>query len=79
MNDYKFKFMKLTLNIPDSSKNKAIPLIEYLKSIDFLTVDVDDETIVPDWHIEIVRDRLKNSNSIELVNWENVKDNFQLD
>ena len=79
MNDPKFKFMKLTLNIPDSSKNKAIPLIEYLKSIDFLTVDVDDETIVPDWHIEIVRDRLKNSNSIELVDWENVKDNFQLD
>ena len=71
--------MKLTLNIPDSSKNKAIPLIEYLKSIDFLTVDVDDETIVPDWHIEIVRDRLKNSNSIELLDWENVKDNFQLD
>ena len=71
--------MKLTLNIPDSSKNKAIPLIEYLKSIDFLTVDVDNETIVPDWHLEIVRDRLKNSNSLELVDWKNVKDNFQLD
>jgi len=77
--DHKFKFMKLTLNIPDSSKIKAIPLIEYLKTIDFLTVDVDDDTNVPEWHLEIVRDRLKNSESIDLLDWENVKDNFQLD
>ena len=71
--------MKLTLNIPDSSKIKAIPLIENLKTLDFLTVDVDDDTIVPEWHIEKVRDRIKNSDSINLLDWENVKDNFQLD
>jgi hypothetical protein len=71
--------MKLTLNIPDSSKIKAIPLIEYLKTLDFLTVDVDDDTIVPEWHIEKVRDRIKNSDSINLLDWENVKDNFHLD
>jgi hypothetical protein len=71
--------MKLTLNIPDNSSSKAIPLIAYLKSLDFLTVEEDENISIPEWHQQIVNDRIKNSNSEELLDWETVKDTFKLD
>ncbi len=68
--------MKLTLNIPDSSKNKALPLIEYLKSIDYLTIDIDEESNIPEWLQQIVRERIQNSDTSNLLDWENIKDKF---
>ena len=71
--------MKLTINNPDNQTNKAIPLIEYLNSIDFITVEQDENSVIPDWQKQMVRDRLLNSKPDNLLDWENVKDTFKLD
>lgn len=70
--------MKLTLNIPDSAANKAIPLIEYLHSLDFITIEQDEEANIPEWHKQLVRDRMLNANT-NLVDWDKIKDTFKLD
>ena len=71
--------MKLTINNQDNQTNKAIPLIEYLNSIDFITVEQDENSVIPDWQKQMVRDRLLNSKPDNLLDWENVKDTFKLD
>ena len=34
--------MKLTINIPDNAASKAIALIQYLKTLDFLTIQEEN-------------------------------------
>ena len=53
--------MKFTINIPDNTSGKAEALITYLKSLDFITVEQDEDFTVPEWHKEIVNERIKNS------------------
>lgn len=50
--------MKITLNITDN--NKALPLIAYLESLDFLSIENEIDFTVPEWHKEIVLEREKN-------------------
>ena len=71
--------MRITLDISDANSIKATPLIEYLKSLDFVSIISEDEYAVPDWHQQIVEERLANSNSSELLDWNEVKDTFKLD
>lgn len=71
--------MKLTLNIPDKNSEKALSLIEYLKSLDFITIEQEEDIAVPEWHKEIVRERLKNPDSDQLLDWDKVKDSFTLE
>jgi uridine kinase len=71
--------MRITLDISDVNSIKATPLIEYLKSLDFVSIISEDEYAVPDWHQQIVEERLANSNSAELLDWNEVKDTFKLD
>lgn len=68
--------MKLTLNITDNKK--ALPLITYLESLDFLTIENGTDYTVPEWHKEIVLERKKKSNSELLLDWEKVKNSFNL-
>ena len=70
--------MKLTINIPDNQTNKAIPLIEYLNSLDFITVEQDENSVIPDWQKQIARDRLIASKPENLLDWDTVKDTFKL-
>ena len=71
--------MRLTIDISDANSIKATPLIEYLKSLDFVSIISENEYVVPDWHQKIVEERLANSNSAELLDWNEVKDTFMLD
>lgn len=71
--------MRLTIDISDANSMKAIPLIEYLKSLDFVSIISENEYVVPDWHQQKVEERLANSNSAELLDWNKVKDTFMLD
>ncbi len=71
--------MRITLDISEANSIKATPLIEYLKSLDFVSVISEDDYVVPDWHKQIVEERLANSNSTELLDWNEVKDTFILD
>jgi uridine kinase len=71
--------MRITLDISNANSIKATPLIEYLKSLDFVSVISEDDYAVPDWHKQIVQERLANSNSAELFDWNEVKDTFILD
>jgi sulfur carrier protein ThiS len=68
--------MKLTLNIQDASTNKALSLIEYLKSLDFLTVE-QEEMIIPEWHQQIVRDRIETLEISKFLDWDNVKETIK--
>jgi uridine kinase len=71
--------MRITLDISDTNSIKATPLIEYLKSLDFVSIISEDEYAVPDWHKQIVEERLANSDSSKLLDWEEVKGTFILD
>lgn len=68
--------MKLTLNIQDASTNKALSLIEYLKSLDFLTVE-QEEIIIPEWHQQIVRDRIETLEITKFLDWDDVKETIK--
>ncbi len=68
--------MKLTLNIQDASTNKALSLIEYLKSLDFLTVE-QEEMIIPEWHQQIVRDRIETLEVSKFLDWDEVKETIK--
>lgn len=50
--------MKITLEIDDA--NKANALIEFLKSLSYVNVKAPKaKTTIPDWHIAILQQRLK--------------------
>ena len=70
--------MQLLLNIKD--KNKAALLLEFLKSLNYVSSvkQVDDDQVldIPEQHKALVRERIKNSNASELLDWDNVKDDF---
>ena len=70
--------MQLLLNIKD--KNKAALLFEFLKSLNYVSSvkQVDDIQIfdIPVEHKTLVRERIKNSKDSELLDWDNVKDDF---
>ncbi len=71
--------MKLTLNITDSDVNKAIPLIAYLKSLDFISIEQEEDFVLPEWHKHLVRERIDASEPSQLLDWDKEKDTLKLD
>ncbi len=66
--------MQLVLNIPDKALNKARPLIEFLKSLEFLTVEQSaDDFQVPEWHKQIVEGRIRTATPESFKPWSRVK------
>ena len=66
--------MQLVLNIPDKARNKALPLIEFLKSLEFLTIEQNTEDFeVPEWHKEIVTQRMRTATPESFKPWSQVK------
>ena len=54
--------------------NRALPLIEFLKSLDFLTVEQKTEGFeIPEWHKEIVADRMRTATTKSFRPWAEVK------
>ncbi|MFZ4797461.1 MAG: hypothetical protein ACOYMA_08190 [Bacteroidia bacterium] len=70
--------MKLTLNIPESSKEKAISLIKFLNTLDYLTIESSDDLSIYDWQKDKVRERIKTSKEVDFSNWDDVKLQFNL-
>ena len=69
--------MKLTLNISDS--NNALPLIACLESLDFPIIENENDFAIPEWHKEIVLEREKMSIPELLLDWDKVKNSFNLE
>jgi hypothetical protein len=61
--------MKVILNIPAASEPKGIALINFLKSLDFLTVEKEEDITVPEWHKEIVNERMQTSTKESYQPW----------
>ena len=71
--------MKLTLTILDTEENNAKSLIEYLRSLDFITLEVEKDFTVPEAHKNLVRKRVKSAGAEKTLHWDKVKDSFKLD
>lgn len=67
--------MQLLLDVKD--KNKAALLLEFLKSLNYVSsvkqVDDDQDFIVPEWHKEIVRERVKTATPESFKPWGEVR------
>jgi hypothetical protein len=69
--------MQLLLNIKD--KNKAALLLEFLKTLNYVSiVKQSDDSLkdIPDEHKNLVRNRIKASKADDLLDWEKVKNDF---
>lgn len=63
--------MAKTVHIEDtSSKGKA--LLSYLRTLDFVKIDENEQT--PVWHKEIIENRLNELKEEDLTPWEDVKE-----
>jgi hypothetical protein len=67
--------MKVTLDIDDS---KAAFLLELLSSLDYVTIDTDTQFEVPEWHKEIVRQRIKDATPNDYITWDEMKKKIKL-
>lgn len=67
--------MKVTLNIDDS---KAAFLLELLGSLDYVTIDTDEQMEVPEWHKEVVRQRIKDAKPEDYITWDEMKKKIKL-
>ncbi len=67
--------MRLTINISDNATNKAVALIQFLKTLDFVTITQEDgqEIIISDEHKKIVLDRIKSADKDSYVAWEDIE------
>ena len=67
--------MKVTLDIEES---KAPFLLELLNSLDYVTIDGNENFEVPEWHKEIVMNRIKTSKPEDYIPWDEAKKNLKL-
>jgi len=63
---------EITLNIPE---NKLRFFMELFKQLG-LEIKNNEDYLIPDEHKEIVLNRIKNTKEADLLNWEDVKDDF---
>lgn len=66
------KQVHLTINVSDNKVNQLIELL----SKNFGTVkvtEVEDDIVVPEWHKEIVRERIKNAKPEDYIPWEEAR------
>ncbi|MFY9309835.1 MAG: hypothetical protein WAQ28_12380 [Bacteroidia bacterium] len=63
---------QVTLNIPDNEFDFFMKLIQ---KFNYKTTEPSVYSI-PEQHKSLVRDRIENSNAAELLDWDNVKDDF---
>ncbi len=70
--------MKITLNIPD---DKAIFFLDLVKNLNFSIVDDQLELDIPDFHKQILDERIKpyKQNPDDLLDWEQVKKELDQD
>ncbi len=62
---------QVTLNIPDTKLRFFMELFKQLG----LEVS-DEEVVIPEEHKEIVLERIQNTKEEDLLNWDDIKDDF---
>lgn len=65
--------MKLTINIADNSLSKVLPLIEYLKSFDFISIEKEEVSSLSNEQIQILEERRLNSKKEDYQSWEELE------
>lgn len=65
------KQVHLTINVSDSKINQLIDLLS--KNFGAVTVTEAEDFVVPEWHKEIVRERIQNTKQEDYVPWEQAR------
>ena len=69
--------MQIVLDIKD--KSKAELLMEFLKGLNYVSnIKAIDTEKIPDEHKKIVRERIKKSKDNELLDWDIIKNEFNV-
>ena len=64
-----------TIAIPD---DKDAFFQEFMKMAGIYVIEGND-TDVPQWHIDLVRDRIKNTTEENMLNWDEVKNKIRFE
>lgn len=61
---------EITLKVPDNK------LRFFMELINQLGLEIKDDDLIPKKHQEIVLDRIQNTKEEDLLNWDDIKDDF---
>ena len=65
---------QVVLNIPDNKFNFFMELVRNFKFVSIeKTTENASEIDIPEWHKEIINDRVKNSKIEDMQNWKDVE------
>jgi hypothetical protein len=63
--------MEHSFHINDLSNPKAKAFLEYIKTLDF--VSMDDDIQIPQWQKDAVRERIENTKTEDCTSWEEAR------
>lgn len=64
-----------TIAIPD---DKDAFFQEFIRMAGLYVIEATD-TDIPQWHVDLIRERVKNATNDNMLNWEDVKHKIKLD
>jgi len=68
-----------TVSIPDDKNEFFLELVKSLGFVELISADFDPDNIeIPQWHIDLVRERVATSTEESMKNWDDIKDKFRL-
>ena len=68
--------MNITLTIDDKYKTA---FLAFIKTLSYVKIKEEQEISISEKDKELVKERIKNTKREELLDWDEVKDNFKLD
>ncbi len=67
-----------TIHIDESNKY-AQAFLDYLKSLDFVKIEENEDVVIPQWQQDIVNDRIKNTKREDYLSQEEFENSLNLD
>lgn len=65
---------QIVLSVPDNKFNFFMELVQNFKFVKIeKTIENSNEFEVPEWHKEIIRERIKSSKPEDMLSWEDVE------
>lgn len=61
---------EITLQVPDKKYN------QFMKLVKELGIEISEETLIPEEHKQIVRERIQSVNPDQIVTWEEARKQF---
>ena len=69
--------MNITLTIDDHYK---ATFLAFIKTLSYVQIkEKKNDMVIPEKHKSLVKERMKNTKPDELLDWDEVKNNFKLD